>query len=92
MNRKKMLALLLGVFLFKGLALAQPQPPSKEQKLDFLTKKLDLNEQQVKTIDQILTSSKKQLDQLRNKREDFRKQSMKESRYLTRKMHVLRKI
>ena len=82
MYRKRMFALLLGVFLFTGLAVAQPKPPSKKQKLDFLTKKLDLNEQQVKTIDQILTSSKKQLDQLRDKREDFRKQSMKEMKQI----------
>ena len=78
MFRRKMLVLVLGVFVFSGLAIAQPQPPSKEQKLEFLTKKLDLNEQQVKAIDQILSSSKNQLDQLREKGENFREQSMKE--------------
>ena len=78
MFRRKMLVLVLGVFVFSGLAIAQPQPPSKEQKLEFLTKKLDLNEQQVKAIDQILSSSKNQLDQLREKGENFREQSMRE--------------
>ena len=78
MFRRKMLVLILGLFVFSGLAIAQPQPPSKEQKLEFLTKKLDLNEEQVKAIDQILTGSKNQLDQLREKGENFREQSMKE--------------
>lgn len=82
MFRKKMFALILGAFLFTGLAIAQPKPPTKEQKLEFLTKKLELNEQQVKTIDQILTDSKKQLDQLRDKREEFKEQSMKEMKQI----------
>ena len=83
MYKKKMFVLLSAVFLFGGLAFAQPlRPPTKEQKLDFLTKKLDLNVQQVKAVDQILTGSKKQLDQLHEKRENFNDQSMKEMKQI----------
>ena len=83
MYRKKMFALLIGVLIFAGLTFAQPQPPpTKEQKLDFLTKKLDLNAQQVKTVDQILTGSKKQLDQLCEKRQKFNEQTGKEMKQI----------
>ena len=80
---KRMFALLSGVLLFAGLTFAQPQqPPTKEQKLNFLTKKLDLNEKQAKAVDQILTGSKKQLDRLREKRQEFDEQTGKEMKQI----------
>ena len=82
MFKKKMFVLMLGVILFAGIAVAQPQPPSKEQKLDFLSKRLQLNEQQVNAVDQILDGSKNKLDQLREKRQEFDKQMMKEMKQI----------
>lgn len=83
MYKKKMFTLLSGVLIFAGLTFAQPQqPPTKEQKLDFLTKKLDLNAQQVKIVNQILTGSKKQLDRLREKRQEFDEQTGKEMKQI----------
>jgi hypothetical protein len=80
MFRNKLFALLFGVLIMTGFAFAQPGPPSKKEKLDFLIKKLELNEQQIKAIDQVLTSTQKQLDQLCEKRRDFNDQSMKETK------------
>ena len=78
MFRNKIFALLFGVFVFMGLAIAQPQPPTKEQKLDFLTQKLNLSDQQVKAIDKILSDSKEQLDQIHEKSRVFNKENMEE--------------
>jgi septal ring factor EnvC (AmiA/AmiB activator) len=80
MLKKKMFVVVLGAFLFTGLAISQP--PTKEQKLDLLSKKLDLNAQQIKAVDQILTGLKKQLDQLRERRQSFNDQAMKDMRQI----------
>ncbi len=75
---RKISALLLGAFLCTGLAIAQQQPPSKERRLDFLTQKLNLSDQQVKAIDKILSDSKEQLDQIHGKSREFNKKNMEE--------------
>ncbi len=80
MLKKKMFVVVLGAFLFTGLAISQP--PTKEQKLDLLSKKLDLNAQQIKAVDQILTGLKKQLDQLRERRWNFDDQAMKDMKQI----------
>lgn len=78
MFREMMFVLLFGAFVFTGLTMAQSQPPTKEQKLDFLTQKLNLSDQQAKAIEKILSDSKEQLDQIHEKSREFNKGNMEE--------------
>lgn len=90
MFTRKLIPVLLFALLFAGLSYSQqlpetPKPPSpppppltKEMKLDRLSQKLNLNEQQVKEVDKILTVSEKKLDKIRGKYGDINRDMMTE--------------
>lgn len=79
---KRFLLLIVVVFTFSAVIInAQPrppQPPSAEDKINMLKEKLNLTDDQVTELKSIFESTKKKMDEMREKMEESKKESMDE--------------
>lgn len=90
MLTRKLIPVILFALLFSGISYSQqrpetphspsppPPPPTKEMRLEHLTQKLNLNDQQVKELDKILSESEQKLDKIREKYGDINRNMMTE--------------
>jgi len=85
MLTKKIISVVLCAFLFSGFSFSQqrpekaPQPsppPTKEMKLEHLSKKLQLNDQQVEKVENILNNSGEKIEKIREKYGKIHKEMM----------------
>ena len=78
MRLRFLLSGLLVVCFLAGTIYSQPKPPSKREILRHLKTRLELTDEQAMKVDEILSTSEKQLKSLKEKMDEQREDMMDE--------------